>query len=48
MKLELELAEVNMIMAGLGKLPYEAVEPLVMKIREQAIPQLPKAEEAEE
>ena len=40
-KLELTLGEVNGIMASLGNMPYAQVAPLVEKIREQAIPQVP-------
>lgn len=43
--LKLPLAQVNLIMAALGKAPYEAVADLVQSIREQAIPQVPKSEE---
>lgn len=43
--LKLSLAQVNLIMAALGKAPYEAVADLVQSIREQAIPQVPKPEE---
>jgi hypothetical protein len=43
--LKLSLAQVNLIMAALGKAPYEAVANLVQSIREQAIPQVPKSEE---
>ena len=43
--LKLPLSQVNVIMAALGKAPYEAVADLVQSIREQAIPQVPKAEE---
>ena len=43
--LKLPLNQVNVIMAALGKAPYEAVADLVQSIREQAIPQVPKAEE---
>lgn len=43
--LKLPLAQVNLIMAALGKVPYEAVADLVQSIREQAIPQVPKSEE---
>jgi hypothetical protein len=32
-------------MGVLGRQPYEQVEGLIAKIREQAIPQLPKTEE---
>lgn len=40
-KLELPLSAVNVIMASLGKQPFEQVADLVQAIREQAIPQLP-------
>ena len=43
-KLELELVEVNGIMQALGNMPYAQVEPLVNKIREQAIPQAAEEE----
>jgi hypothetical protein len=43
--LELTLEEINVIMAMLGRQPYEQVEGLIAKIRKQALPQLPKAEE---
>jgi hypothetical protein len=39
--LNLTVAEVNSIMAMLGRQPYEQVEGLIAKIRAQAIPQLP-------
>ena len=39
------IEEANAIMAVLGRQPYEQVEGLIAKIREQAIPQLPKTEE---
>jgi hypothetical protein len=38
-KLELELIEVNGIMQALGNMPFAQVEPLINKIREQAVPQ---------
>jgi hypothetical protein len=44
-KLELELAEVNGVLNTLGSLPYTQVEPLITKIRAQAIPQV-NAEQA--
>lgn len=50
-KLELTLDEVNLILATLGKAPYETVAGLVAKIREQAQPQfdaLQAAQAAEE
>jgi len=43
--LNLTVAEVNSIMAMLGRQPYEQVEGLIAKIRAQALPQLPKAVE---
>jgi len=38
--LELEVAEVNGILQALGNLPYAQVEPLIVKIKEQAVPQV--------
>ena len=38
------IEEANAIMGMLGRQPYEQVEALIAKIREQAIPQLPKEE----
>jgi len=43
MKLELSLQEVNTVLTGLGRLPYEAVFELVEKIKGQATPQLNQA-----
>jgi hypothetical protein len=40
MKLELTVDEINAIIGMLGRQPYEQVEGLISKIREQAIPQL--------
>lgn len=46
-KLELTVDEVNAILGVLGDLPTKTgAWPLVMKIKEQAEPQLPKPEEA--
>jgi hypothetical protein len=48
-KLELEINEVNMILAVLGKHPFEEVASLVVKIKQQGDPQaeaLVKAAEA--
>jgi hypothetical protein len=42
--LTLPLGAVNMVMAALGKAPYEQVAELVQSIREQAIPQIPMPE----
>lgn len=44
-KLELELDEVNGILAGLGELPSKTgAWNLIIKIQQQAQPQLPKEE----
>jgi hypothetical protein len=40
MKLELTIAEVNIIMQALGNAPYVQVAELIQKIREQAQPQV--------
>jgi hypothetical protein len=40
MKLELTLQEVNLILTGLGRLPYESVFELVDKVKSQAVPQI--------
>ena len=45
--LTLSIEQVNVIMGMLGRQPYEQVEALIAKIREQAIPQLPKADAEE-
>jgi hypothetical protein len=39
-KLELSLEEVNGILSALGKAPYEFAQPIVDKIKQQAIPQV--------
>lgn len=36
-KLELTVEQINVVLAGLGKLPYEAVAPVVAAIHQQAI-----------
>lgn len=36
MKLDLSIQEINLILASLGRMPYEAVFELVEKIRGQA------------
>jgi len=38
-KLELTVEEVNGILMALGKAPYEMAQPIVDKIRSQALPQ---------
>jgi len=45
MKLELTLDEINLLNAALGKLPLEQSIGLWMKIREQVLPQMKRAEE---
>jgi hypothetical protein len=39
-KLELTLEEVNYVLKGIGKNPYEECAPLVNKIHAQAVPQV--------
>ena len=46
LKLNLSLEQINIILAGLGKIPYEAAAPVVDVIRHQAQPQL-QAQEAQ-
>lgn len=41
-KLELSINEVNAILLALAKLPYETVAPLIEKVREQSLPQVPE------
>ena len=41
-KLELELEEVNAILASLGKHPFDTIYQLINKIQAQGIDQLPK------
>jgi len=38
-KLELEIKEVELLLAGLYKLPMEFAEPVVAKVKAQGIPQ---------
>ncbi len=47
LKFELTLDEANMILAALGKAPFEQVAGLIGKLREQAQPQLPALEAAQ-
>jgi hypothetical protein len=46
-KLELEIKEAELIVAGLYKLPMEVAEPIVHKIKAQALPQITEQQEAE-
>jgi len=41
-KLELSINEVNAILLALAKLPYETVAPLIDKVRDQSLPQVPE------
>lgn len=41
-KLELEIKEAELAVAGLYKLPMEVAEPIVHKIKAQAMPQITK------
>ena len=43
----LTLDELNVVMQGLGQLPYAQVSPLVDKIRGQAIPQVQAQQQAQ-
>jgi hypothetical protein len=45
-KLELELKEAELAVAGLYKLPMEIAEPIVNKIKAQAMPQIAAEQEA--
>jgi DNA-binding protein len=42
--LTLTVNQVNVIMTALGKAPYEAVVDVIQAIRDQALPQVNKAE----
>lgn len=44
--LTLNLAQVNLVLEGLGKLPHERVDALVTGIRSEAVRQLQAAEKA--
>ena len=46
-KLELEIKEAELVVAVLYKLPMEHAEPIVAKIKGQAIPQIAEQQEAE-
>lgn len=43
--LTLTVAEVNIVLGALGKGPYEAVESIIAKVREQAMPQVEQVNE---
>ena len=47
-KLDMTVNELNLILAGLGKMPFEAVNSLVNKIINEAQSQLPAAPEEEQ
>lgn len=44
-KLELEIKEAELAVAGLYKLPMEVAEPIVHKIKAQAMPQIAAQQE---
>ena len=46
-KLELEIKEAELVVAGLYKLPMEVAEQIVVKIKTQAIPQIAEQQEVE-
>ena len=46
-KLELDVNEVNGVLAALGQMPYVHVSELILKIRTQAAPQVAGKEEDE-
>ncbi len=46
--LTLSVNEVNNVLGALGKGPYEIVEPIIAKIREQAMPQVEPPKAAQE
>ena len=46
-KLELDIKEAELVVAGLYKLPMEIAEPIVNKIKSQAIPQVQAKQQAE-
>jgi hypothetical protein len=46
-KLELEISEVNGILAALGQMPFVQVQALIAKIQNQAGPQVQTQEEPE-
>ena len=39
-KLDLTIEEVNGVLMALGKAPYEMAQPIIDKIKQQAIPQV--------
>lgn len=41
---ELTLEEANLVLGSLGKQPYDAVAALIMKIKQQAEPQIPRVQ----
>lgn len=45
--LDLEINEVNTILASLAKQPYESVAAVINKVRDQGIPQVAALEAAE-
>lgn len=46
--LTLTVAEINVVLGALGKGPYEVVEPIIAKIRQQAMSQVQTVEQSNE
>jgi hypothetical protein len=46
-KLELEIAETNLILTALGQMPWVQVQSLIPNIQAQAKPQLPESKKDE-
>ena len=46
-KLDLTIEEVNAVLGSLGKAPYELAQPVIDKIKAQAIPQVQPVAPAE-
>ena len=47
-KIELSIEEINVVLAALGRMPYEAVAGLIPKIQQQGQEQLQKEETPQE
>ena len=48
MKFEFTIEELNIIMAALGRMPYEQVFQLVENVRNQAAPQIQQLQQAQQ
>lgn len=47
LNLTLSVNDVNIVLSALGKLPFEQVSQLIIKLREQAVSQLPTEQKSE-